>query len=114
METIPNRGEKEYQVALPPRGWRGKMVMQDAPVRRPLLSVKGSTNKDNFVFFDKEEACIANRNCPEAVQIRELIKKIKQRIRLEERNGTYLMPVWIKESESDDMQQTGFARPGKP
>ena len=105
-EKIPNRGQKKFKV-LPGGHKKPKnMTFQDAKVRKPLAAVSGITGKDNIVLFDKKGSFIAPSNCPEVEEIRRLIQKIKDKIALEEKNGVYIMPVWIQEEVSD------FIRPG--
>ncbi len=86
------------------------MTFQDAPVRKPLAAVSGITSKGNLVLFDKGGSFVASGDAPEAQEIRALIRKIKNRILLEEKKGVYLMPVWVYEGAGD---KQGFPRQGR-
>ena len=106
-ERIANRGKKSFRVK--PHSMRSptsNMTFQDAKVRKPLAAVSDVTAKDNIVLFDKMGSFIAPASCPEVVEIRKLINKIKNRIELEEKRGVYIMPVWIED------RQSGFTRQG--
>ncbi len=66
--------------------------------------------KGNIVLFDPGDSYIAPVGCPEDQQIRELMKQVKAKIQLQERNGVFVMPVWIKEM---DEATPVFPRQGK-
>ena len=105
-ERIPNKGEKKFKVV--PIGGHKKMNMtfQDAKVRKPLAAVSGITAKDNIVLFDSQGSFIAPCNSHEVQEIRRLIKDVKDKIKLYEKNGVYLMPIWI----NTDVEDTVFSR----
>ena len=91
-----------------------RMCFQDAPVRKPLAAVSGITVKGNLVYFDKEGSCIVPASAPEIEQIRALTRKVKNRIKLHEKRGVFVMPLWLKTtSDGDDGEQkTSFPRQG--
>ena len=82
---------------LQPRARRavlGSMTFQDAAVRRPILAVSDSTKAENLLCFDKDLSVIINRNSPEGRAIRDLISKMKDKIVMQEHNGTYKLDAW--------------------
>ena len=78
------------------------MVVQDAPVRKPLAAVSGITHKNNLVLFDQEGSFIAPGDAPEVKQIRKLIKQVKDKIVLYEDKGVYLMPFWVRDGNGEE------------
>ena len=72
------------------------MTCQDVAVCKPLAAVSGITDKNSVVLFDKKGSFIARADCPEVKTIRELIRQTKDRIQLECKKGTYVMPIWVK------------------
>jgi hypothetical protein len=107
-ERIPNRGQKTMNVKTTGSNTVRKMTFQDAAIRKPLAAVSGITEKGNVVLFDKRGSFIAPEDAPEVKTIRELIRQVKNRIELEEKNGIYIMPIWVQNSEAAEV----FSRPG--
>ena len=115
-ERIPNRGQKMYKGYTQGNSRMKNMLVQDAPVRKPLAAVSGITHKNNLVLFDQEGSFIAPGDAPEVKQIRRLIKQVKDRIELYEDKGVYLMPFWVRdesESKEGEGEESVFSRRGK-
>ena len=104
-EKIPNEGELKVGIKLE-SGADRRASFDAADVRKTLLAVSGLCDKEQFVFFDNEGSFICPRNCPEVVQIRALLKKMKSKIKLYRRNGVYVLPMWVKLAQV----QPGFHR----
>ena len=110
-ERIPNLGQLDACRTLP-NGQRGMVRFQAADIRKPLLAVSGTAAKGNMTIFDKEEfggGCIIPANSPELAEIRRLIQKAQNRIKLELTGGTYRMRNWKVKS---DGRNPGFTRRG--
>ena len=116
-ERIPNRGQKTYKGHTRGSNVMKNLCMQDAPVRKPLAAVTGITHKGNVDLFDRKGSFIAPEDCPEVEEIRRLIRKIKQRIELEEEKGVYVMPFWVKvdrpAEEAEGADASVFSRLGR-
>ena len=93
-EKLKNLGQKKFPVMTVCGSMRG-LCMQGAKVRKPLLAVSSACDKEQFVLFDNDGSFIADRKCPEAAEIRRLIKKIKSKIELRRENGVYKFDAWV-------------------
>ena len=93
-ERLKILGQKKFPVMTKNGELRG-LCMQAAKVRKPLLAVSAACDKEQFVFFDNDGSVIADRNCAEAVEIRRLVKLIKEKIELRRENGVYLFDAWV-------------------
>ena len=93
-ETIDNRGQVTVPI-ITSEGIRSDMKFQDARVRRPILAVKDSCRAGNICLFDNDASVIMPRNSPEGRSIRELIKRAKTKVSLEELDGVYVLPAWV-------------------
>ena len=67
--------------------------------------MSGIVGKDNLVIFDKD-SYILPADCPEVVEIRRLINQAMNKIKLYEKKGVYLMPLWI----NTEVEDAGFTR----
>ena len=92
-EVIPNLGEIDAQF-MTAEGVISKTTWQGAKVRKPLLAVSSCNSKGNVVLFDNEESFILSAQCPELKQIRALVQQAQTKIRLHQRNGTYVLKTW--------------------
>ena len=83
-------------------------MFQAAKVRKPLVAVSATVDKENMVVFDAEKfggACVLPGDAPELEMIRQLIAQVENRIRLQRERGVYLMRNWVSDGP--------FAGPGK-
>ena len=86
-------------------------TFQGAKVRKPLLAVSSVADKGNPTWFDSEAnggAVIIPGNAPELREIRRLISRVSNRIRLNRRGGTYQLRNWTLDKKASQ----GFRRPG--
>ena len=91
--TMKNQGEMSPLMVLE-SGQTGAVKFQAADVRKPLLAVSSCNKKGNPVWFDSDESFIITGSSPEVKQIRALIQQIKNKVRLHQKNGTYIMKSW--------------------
>ena len=77
-------------------GQAGAVKFQAADVRKPLLAVSSCNKKGNPVWFDNDESFILTGGSPEIKQIHALIQQIKSKVKLHQKNGTYVMRSWAK------------------
>ena len=77
-------------------GQMGVVKFQAADVRKPLLAVSSCNQKGNPVWFDSDESFILTGTAPEIKQIRALIQQVKSKVKLHQKNGTYVMKSWAK------------------
>ena len=90
---MKNQGEMSPLMVLE-TGQTGAVKFQAADVRKPLLAVSSCNKKGNPVWFDSDESFIITGSSPEVKQIRALIQQIKNKVRLHQKNGTYIMKSW--------------------
>ena len=75
-DVIRNRGQRNARLRLgSATGYLTAVRLQDAAVRRPILSVGESTEAGNVYMFDKLGAAILLSRCPEIVEIRKLAQQ---------------------------------------
>ena len=70
------------------------MLFQATEVRKPLVAVSATVDKQNMVLFDNEKfggGCIIPHDAPELEMIRQLVNQVANRIRLHRERGVYLM-----------------------
>ena len=95
-EVIRNRGQRQPRLRLGREdGPPGKIKFQDAPVRRPILSVGDSTSIGNLVVMDEQGSAIILRGCPEIEQIRKLVKKAATKIPMRKHNNVFQVDAWV-------------------
>ena len=73
------------------------LLFQAAKVRKPLVAVSATVDKGNLVIFDAEEhdgGCVIPSTAPEIAMIRQLVQQVTQHIKLERKNGVYLLRNW--------------------
>ena len=103
-EKIPNEG----QFVAPMRLDDGRMTnstYQAARVRKPLMAVSSVNDRGNLVLFDDQESFIIPGNNKALIaQIRALVKKVQDRVKLHRKNGVFHMKAW--------KLKPGFARQG--
>ena len=133
---MANLGEKK--IALMTADGVGRLsTFQGVRVRKPLLAVSASCDKEQSCFFDNDWSFILDRNSPEGREIRRLAKQARDKICLERKNGVYILPTWVvppeKVNKADrarlkgnhsadrmdtpedvDMNASGFPRQGQP
>ena len=83
---IENMGQKTFN-AVTNCGVLHRMTAQVTDVKKALLSVAKLVKSGNRVVFDEGNCFIEN-------------KTTKQRIPIEEKNGTYALRVWINRDQS--------------
>ena len=96
-DLIPNQGQMSPEV-LVESGDVGKLNFAAAEVRKPLLAVSAVNKKGSACWFEGAESFIIPKGATELPQIRSLIKQVRQKIRMYEKNGTFTMRVWRKPS----------------
>ena len=84
------------------------MRIQDAKVRRPILSVGESTDADNMVVFDRCESVILPSGAPEIPKIRKLIKAAAKKMTMEKEKNTFKLRAWVE--RPDDAPFMGQGR----
>ena len=86
-DEIPNEGEKHFHAcAEMVRGGFSEekaMTIQVSPVHQPLMSVKMVCRAGHRVVFDDAGSFVEN-------------KKTLERLKIEEKDGAYIMDMWIK------------------
>ena len=104
-EKIPNEG----QFKLPMRLDDGRMTestYQAARVRKPLMAVSSVNDKGNMVIFDEKGSFILPGQNKELInQMRSLIQKFTDKVKLHRKNGVFHMKAWKLKS--------GFTRQGR-
>ena len=83
---IENMGRKTFN-AVTNGGVLHQMTAEVTDVKKALLSVVKLVKSGNRVVFDEGNCFIENKNT-------------KQRIPIEERNGAYVLKVWINRDQS--------------
>ena len=96
-DRLHNKGQKKLRAKVTRKGPERGMTFQDVNVRKPLAAVSSITHKNNLVMFDMPGNFILPGNAPEVAEIRRLANKVKNRIKMEERRGVYVMSLWVKE-----------------
>ena len=95
-ETISNRGQRRPKLRLGhEKGPVGSIKFQDAPVRRPILSVGDSTRVGNLLVMDEEVPAILFKGCPEIDQIRQLVRRAKMKIEMRKQNNVFQIDAWV-------------------
>ena len=95
-EVIKNRGQRQPRLRLGREdGPIGKIKFQDAPVRRPILSVGDSTAIGNLVVMDEQGSAIILKGCPEIEMIRKLVKKAANKIPMRKNNNVFQVDAWV-------------------
>ena len=105
-QRIPNLGQIRAR-RVTETGLKTTMLFQAAEVRKPLVAVSATVDKQNMVVFDHEKfggGCIIPNDAPELDMIRQLVQQVTNRIRLQRQNGVYLMRNWVADAP--------FAGPG--
>ena len=105
-ETLPNLSQLKPHMILE-SGSIGQINYQGAKIRKPLLAVSACNAKGNPVWFDSDESYILPANSEILSQIRKLISEVKGKIKLHQKNGTYVMKSWSKPSSSIPFQGHG-------
>ena len=108
-DSMPNRGQKRFKTCNK-KGMKSGMTFQDVKVRKPLAAVSDINQKGNMVIFDCRESAILPAGAPELEEIRKLLKKVKDRVALEEKNGTFIMSLWMQTEEAEPEGFTGQGR----
>ena len=83
---IENMGQKTFN-AVTDCGVLHKITAQITDVRKALMSVSKIVESGNRVVFEKGNCFIENKNT-------------KQKIPIEERNGSYVLRVWIHRDQT--------------
>ena len=110
-ETMPNRGQKRFKTRSGKQSNVKNMTFQDVKVRKPLASVAAMNDKGNMVIFDCKESAILPSSAPELVEIRRLLKRVKDRLELEKKGGTFVMALWMQTEDKDEPE--GFTGQGR-
>ena len=104
-EKIPNEG----QFVAPMRLEDGRMTQstyQAARVRKPLMAVSSVNDKGNLVMFDDQGSfIIPGGNKSLITQIRALVQKVPDKVKLHRKNGVFHMKAW--------KLKPGFPRQGR-
>ena len=88
-QRIPNLGQIRAR-RIAENGLKTTMLFQAARVRKPLVAVSATVDKQNMVVFDHEKfggGCIIPNDAPELDMIRQLVQQVTNRIRLQRQNG---------------------------
>ena len=99
---IKNEGQMTVK-RLMPNGVLSATKFQAASIRKPLLAVSGLNDKGNPVWFDHDQtggSFIIPGDAPELAQIRALIQRIKQRVRLDRKGGVFQLRNWAARAGS--------------
>ena len=95
-ERIPNRGQRRPRLRLgSATGRLAGITFQDAPVRRPILSVGESTDAGNMMIFDKTESVILPKGAPEIEEIRKLVRNARNKLMMTKERGIYKLDAWV-------------------
>ena len=79
---------------------------QAAKVRKPLMAVSSVNDKGNLVIFDEKGSCIIPGGDKDLIsQIRSLVDKVPDKVKLHRKNGVFHMKAWKLKS--------GFPRQGR-
>ena len=92
-ELIPNLGQLVVSL-MTLSGIVGRTTWQAAEVRKPLMAVSAINDKGNLVLFDLEGSAIVPSSAPELVEIRKLVKQVKDKIDLQRKGGVFTMRAW--------------------
>ena len=92
-KLIPNKGQLNPRLVTE-SGNVGSVNFQAADVEAPLLAVSDIGAKGNPTWFDGETSYILPGKAPEIKEIRRLIEKVNQKIKLHLKNGTYKLRTW--------------------
>ena len=111
-DVIYNSGEAEVNFVTE-LGTPAKLNIQGGAIRKSLLAVSDVNRKNNLVCFDGDLSSIVPANCPEAAEIRRLLKQVRARkaaVPLHPKNGVYVMKTY---KTPKDGHSAGFTRPGR-
>ena len=104
-ENFPNEG----QFVAPMRRDDGRVTQstyQAARVRKPLMAVSSVNDKGKLVIFDEEGSFIILGGNKELVgQLRTLVQRVPDKVKLNRKNGVFHMKAWKLKS--------GFTRQGR-
>ena len=93
-EKIPNEG----QFIAPMRLDDGRMtqsIYQAARVRKPLMAVSSVNDKGNVVIFDEKGSFILPSGNKDLInQLRALVQKVPDKVKLHRKNGVFHMRAW--------------------
>ena len=104
-EKIMNEGQFEAPMKLED-GRITRSTYQAAKVRHPLMAVSSVNDKGNIVVFDdKGSFIIPGRNTELIRQLRSVIQKVPDKVKLHRKNGVFHMKAWKVKS--------GFTRQGR-
>ena len=81
-------------------GTRARITFQDAAVRRPILSVGESTSAGNLYVFDDAESALIPKGSPEISEIRKLVQRAKNRLKIQKENNIYRIEAWVDPAEA--------------
>ena len=93
-ERMPNNGEQILPLMTMDSTARIS-TFQNVDVRKPLLTVSATCDKNQLVIFDNDGSAILNRDSPEGREIRRLLKSATDKLNLERKNWIYTLPTWI-------------------
>ena len=83
-QRIPNLGQVRAK-RVAENGTKLTTLFQAAKVRKPLVAVSATADKENMTIFDHEKyggGCIIPHDAPELEMIRQLVNQVANRIRL--------------------------------
>ena len=110
-ERYPNKGEVtlrfDTEESLP---LCGDFQVADG-LSKTLAAVSDSCDKGNLGFFDNDGSYLIRRDSPEGREMIRLAALATRKVKLYRKNGTYLLPLWLKE-EKADAKESLFTRQG--
>ena len=111
-EVIPNRGEIEFMVKRSGSGAprMGRMILQDAKVRKALGAVSGFCDRNNFVIFDNSGSYIVNKDAAGAQKVLKALEGIQDKIEMKRENGVHTLELDVVEGVKPTQ---GFTRQGR-
>ena len=90
---MKNQGQMSPEIVVE-SGAVGRINFAAADIRKPLLAVSAINAKGSPVWFDGSESFILPKGSENLPEIRRLIKLIRSKIKLHQKNGTYAMRAW--------------------
>ena len=88
----------------------GRIILQDAKVRKALGAVSGFCDRNNFVIFDNSGSYIVNKDAAGAQKVLKALEGIQDKIEMKRENGVYTLELDVVEG----MKPTqGFTRQGR-
>ena len=104
-EKIPNEGQFVASMRLDD-GRVTHSTYQAARVRKPLLVVSSVNDKGNLLIFDEKEPFFIPGGNKELVgQLRTLVQRVPDKVKVHRKNGFFHMKAWKLKS--------GFTRQGR-